>query len=384
MTTILEIVTEVTIFVLRATAWVLPWFLISILLATLVNALKLDGLIKRAFDNRVGFAIVAATVVGAFSPFCSCTVVPIVAGLLSSGVPLAPVMAFWIASPSMDPEIYPMTVAILGFELANVRLLATLVLSLAAGFGTLLLARSGFFAGIEIMPQRQMAESASEDACCGRETTRPAETAVSACCGTEPIKQSAPLPIPALAMAGASSAALSPPISLGLPTAGSTSCCSTPISSAELAQTTWQARIVDSFHEIDWNHFTAETLRESWRLGKWILLAFVLEALIVQFVPQEVIASSIGGGAWWAVPLAAGIGVPLYMTNLTALPIISGLMAQGMQPGAAIAFLVAGPVTTIPAMTAVYGIVHKRIFLVYLFFGMVGAIFLGYMTNLIF
>jgi uncharacterized membrane protein YraQ (UPF0718 family) len=54
-----------------------------------------------------------------------------------------------------------------------------------------------------------------------------------------------------------------------------------------------------------------------------------------------------------------------------------------MQPGAAIAFLIASPVTTIPAMTAVWGIVHRRIFFIYLAIGLIGAMILGIVTNML-
>ena len=128
-------------FVTTAVLHTWPAFVISIVLSVLVRALKLDGAIKRAFQANVGLAIVLATFVGAFSPFCSCTVIPIIAGLLVSGVPLAPVMAFWIASPTMDPEIFALSVGILGWPLALARLAATLALSLGAGYITLVLTR---------------------------------------------------------------------------------------------------------------------------------------------------------------------------------------------------------------------------------------------------
>jgi uncharacterized membrane protein YraQ (UPF0718 family) len=85
----------------------------------------------------------------------------------------------------------------------------------------------------------------------------------------------------------------------------------------------------------------------------------------------------------FAVPLAALIGVPLYLNNLAALPIVAGLMGQGMQAGAAIAFLIAGPVTTIPAMTAVWGVVSRRVFALYIALGLGGAILMGLVVNFI-
>lgn len=122
---------------------------------------------------------------------------------------------------------------------------------------------------------------------------------------------------------------------------------------------------------------------ESWRLGKWLLLAFFLEALIIRYVPQGAIAGVLGEGSRFAVVLAALIGIPLYLNNVAALPIVSGLLAQGMQPGAAIAFLIAGPVTTVPAMSAVWAVVTSRVFALYVSVSLVGAVVLGWLTNIV-
>jgi len=115
--------------------------------------------------------------------------------------------------------------------------------------------------------------------------------------------------------------------------------------------------------------------------GRWLLLAFLLEALITRYVPQETIAAVLGSESRFAIPLSALVGVPLYLGNLSALPIVKGLLVQGMQPGAAIAFLIAGPVTTIPAMTAVWGVVRRPVFVLYLAISLVGAALLGYVSE---
>jgi uncharacterized membrane protein YraQ (UPF0718 family) len=64
-------------------------------------------------------------------------------------------------------------------------------------------------------------------------------------------------------------------------------------------------------------------------------------------------------------------------SNLAALPMIGGLLAQGMQPAAALAFLIAGPTTTLPAMAAVSELVQKRVFVLYVAFALAGALVLG-------
>jgi uncharacterized protein len=73
----------------------------------------------------------------------------------------------------------------------------------------------------------------------------------------------------------------------------------------------------------------------------------------------------------------------VYTSNMTALPLISGLLTLGMNKGAALAFLISGPTTTLPAMVAVWGIVCKKIFLLYLCFVLVGAVVFGLLFNLI-
>jgi uncharacterized membrane protein YraQ (UPF0718 family) len=352
-------------FVARAVWQVWPAFLVSVLLGVLVRALKLDGVIRRAFSGHVGLSILLATAVGAFSPFCSCTVVPVVSGLLLSGVPLAPVMAFWVASPTMDPEIFALSVATLGWPLATARLLATLAISLGAGYLTLLLTRTGLLHGSAL----RQAEVETE------------------CCSAAPSNVSfspapALLPVSGLLVA---TPTLTPAIAAGSSAGGcSSGSCAPPAAPAHASRPRWLEDLAASVQALDWRQVGRSVAAQSWELGRWLLLAFLLEALITQYVPQAAIAGILGQDNPLAVLLAALVGVPLYLNNISALPIVSGLLAQGMQPGAAIAFLIAGPVTTIPAMTAVWGIAERRVFALYLAIGLGGSILAGILTNLFF
>ena len=126
-----------------------------------------------------------------------------------------------------------------------------------------------------------------------------------------------------------------------------------------------------------------ETRSATVMVMKFMLIAFLLEALITLYIPQETIINLVGSGNPLAIALAALIGIPIYTTNLTALPLIGGLLQQGMLPGAALAFLIAGPTTTIPAMSAVFGIAKPRVFALYVSIALVGAVVLGYGYQLI-
>ncbi|MBI1736255.1 MAG: permease [Candidatus Rokubacteria bacterium] len=333
---------------------VLPVFLLSVGLGVLIRQLEMDAMIRRAFDARVGLAILLATAVGAFSPFCSCTVIPVVTGLLLSGVPLAPVMSFWVASPTMDPEIFALSVATLGWPLAVARLLATLAVSLGAGWLTLALTRSGVLATHALR------------------VPAPARAAV---------RPLATIPVAATVGGGggATTRLASLPVRRLVDAPASGACCA-PRPSAPAAGG-WADLIVASARRIRWSEFVRGVGVESVRLGRWLLLAFVLEAVIIRYVPQAAIARVLGADSMLAVPLAALVGIPLYLNNVSALPIVSGLLGQGMQSGAAVAFLIAGPVTTVPAMAAVWGTARPRVFALYVGVAIAGAIAAGVVTS---
>lgn len=364
---------QVAGFVVQAAWQILPVFLLAVFLGVMVRALRLDSAIRGAFDVRVGLSILLATAVGAFSPFCSCTVVPIVAGLLIAGVPLAPVMSFWIASPTMDPEIFALSVGFLGWPLAVARLLATLLLSLGAGYLTLVLTRSDLLRG-KVLRQSAVEEYREEEA---QETDASCDVE-----GRQETRQ------PALVGAGGSTEA---PQTGREEAACSCSGCydgprkvrGTPPKTGRAIDEKWWTSTLESLRRLSWAKVGRNLAKQSWMLGRWLLLALVVEAVIVLYVPQGAIASVLGEDNAFTVPLAALVGVPLYLNELGALPIVSGLLEEGMQPGAAIAFLIAGGVTSIPAMAAVWSIVRPRVFALYVGIGVFGVTLLGFLTDLV-
>jgi hypothetical protein len=128
-------------------------------------------------------------------------------------------------------------------------------------------------------------------------------------------------------------------------------------------------------------------LKETWdattMVLKFMILAFFLEALIELYIPSGWISGLLGNENPWAILIAAFLGVPAYTSNLASLPMIGGLLSQGMNPAAGLAFLIAGPTTTLPAMAAVWGIVSRRVFSLYIAISLVGAILVGYAFTLI-
>lgn len=123
-------------FVLMGMVEVSPLVIPGILISAWVNASGAGGRIREAFDGNQIKAILVASTIGAVTPVCGITVLPLMAGLLASGVPLAPVMAFWLASPVTDPAMFSVTAATLGFHFAVAKTIAALIIGLFGGMIT--------------------------------------------------------------------------------------------------------------------------------------------------------------------------------------------------------------------------------------------------------
>jgi len=333
-------------FILKSFIHVWPYLLVTIPLAVWMNMSDYSKYFKKVMTKSPWLSIILATVVGAFSPFCSCGVIPVISALLIGGVPLAPVFAFWVASPSMDPEIFFLSVSVLGWELAVWRLVSTFALSLIAGAVAHFLVKSGYIttfirskeskierpkAQISLQPEFMKAQdylAFQKKETVGLQISGMAVT----CCAekTEP-----------------------------------TSACSCSSTNEPANEKTFRQRLIN------------ESLKSVWMITKFMGLAFLLNALINLYVPQEWIGQLLNQEGFASVIIAAVLGVPVYTSNITALPMVGGLLQLGLHPGAALAFLISGPLTTIPAMAAVYGITTRKVFGLYVAFSLFGALLFG-------
>ncbi|MFQ5646783.1 MAG: permease, partial [bacterium] len=120
------------------------YFLFGIMLAGYIRTYKLHIRLRKTL-SRYGFmGIVLASVIGVFSPLCSCGILATVVGLLSGGLPLAPAMALLISSPLMSPTAFFLTISDLGVEWTVVRISSAFLMGILAGVVTHLLRNKGF------------------------------------------------------------------------------------------------------------------------------------------------------------------------------------------------------------------------------------------------
>ncbi|HMB12381.1 MAG TPA: permease [Roseovarius sp.] len=287
-----------------------PFLILSIGVAAWATATGADNLIARAFTGAPVVMIRLAALAGGLSPFCSCGVIPLIAALLAMGVPLSAVMAFWLASPVMDPSMFVLTTGVLGLEFALAKTLAAVGLGVFGGAVVHVMFRAGGLSD----PLR---EGIGNGGCGGA-------------------KLRAPKPV---------------------------------------VWRFWQEPERRA-------KFGREALNVTLFLAKWLTLAFLLESLMLAFIPAETVTSVLGGSGLGPIALGTLVGVPAYLNGYAALPLVGGLIGQGMAPGAGLAFLVAGGVTSLPAAIAVWALVKPRVFALYIALSLSGAFAAGLLFHL--
>ncbi len=134
----------------------------AVLLVAYLRASGAEALVASAFQGNQLRMVILASMVGGLLPFCSCEVIPFVAALLALGTPLSAVMAFWLASPIMDPPMFMITSGTLGVDFAIGKTIAAVSIGMMGGFGVMLFNTSPIFTN----PLKETAPSTC-NSCCG-------------------------------------------------------------------------------------------------------------------------------------------------------------------------------------------------------------------------
>ena len=128
----------------------------------LLQHLRMDVLTKGSLRRRSATAAVSTTFFGALTPFCACSIVPLIRSFLLAGVPVSVVMAFWIASPAMAPEIFALTTSAFGIKIAFARFFGAIVLALGASAVARVMERRGLLDN----PVKLSKKKVAEESCC--------------------------------------------------------------------------------------------------------------------------------------------------------------------------------------------------------------------------
>ncbi len=100
-------------------------------------------------------------------------------------------------------------------------------------------------------------------------------------------------------------------------------------------------------------------------IGMALLAGIVIAGAMASLVPEDQLAAYLGGGTL-SILLMMVAGVPVYVCATASVPIAAGLMHVGASPGAALAFLIAGPATNAAAFTSIWKVLGRRTAVLYL------------------
>ncbi len=301
----------------------LPFYLAGVAFAAFIKTFKWDRRIRASLVRHGRASILVATAAGLVSPLCSCGILPVVIALSAAGVPLPPVMALLITSPLMSPDAFVITVGQLGWTYALWKLAVAAATGLVAGFAALWLSRRG-------------ALDAS-----GFRAGKLLDAAGKARPGYEDI-----------------------------------------VAAGCFAHAGEPGAVVDRRNRAV---FFLERLRDMALLvGKFLLAALAIQAVVTYYVPANAIEPVLGRRSALSVVFAALIAIPLPLHQAAAPSVIKGLLASGMSPGAGMAMLVGGPVTSIPALSALLGVYDRRAFGLYLALGVAATLAAGFLFQYVY
>lgn len=116
----------------------------------------------------------------------------------------------------------------------------------------------------------------------------------------------------------------------------------------------------------------------------WVIAGIAVGALIHGYVPAELMAQIMGADAWWSVPAAVLIGIPMYSNAAGVIPIVEALIGKGAALGTTLAFMMSVIALSLPEMIILRKVLTLR--LIGVFIGVVGSgiLAVGFLFNVMF
>lgn len=299
-----------------------PFLVTSVVAAGAVTTYVGTDRVARLLQRRVVVATGAAVLLATLTPFCSCGTTAVLLGMMASAAPWAPLVAFMVSSPLTSPSELVFSAGLFGWEFALVFFLGTIVLGLVAGVIAHGVERTGWL--------RNQARVPAAGAGCD-----------SVCEAQEVVA-----------------------VGIGPGVSG-----------------------VTDVRNLGKRLRLAEFGRETISIGRRLLAYFVAFTAIgyamIAAIPTDWLVDYLGGDSPGAVPLAALLGVPVYLNTEASLPLVASLMDGGMGSGPAMAFLVTGAGTSVGAFTGLLVIARIRVVALVVALLCAGALMLGWTAQVL-
>jgi uncharacterized membrane protein YraQ (UPF0718 family) len=120
------------------------------------------------------------------------------------------------------------------------------------------------------------------------------------------------------------------------------------------------------------------------KVWMWIILGIGMGALIHGYVPEDLMVRIMGAQAWWSVPVAVLMGVPMYTNAAGVIPIVEALLGKGAALGTVLAFMMSVIALSLPEMIILKQVLTLRLIAVFVGVVATGILTVGFLFNLIF
>ena len=255
--------------------------------------------IKKWMLGKGNWGNIIGAFIGALTPFCACSTIPLALGFLEAGITFGSIISFIIASPLLNPIILAMLVALMGWKVSVAYFIVVFVGAVVFG---MLMEKLG---GSKLVKKVRIKGDL---------------------CNNEDVPKS------------------------------------------------FIIKLKLSYVKA-WGDFIAVLI--------YLLFCVGIGAVIYGYLPQELVLKFAGPGNLFAIPIAALIGIPLYIRAETAIPIGLALLQKGMSIGAVIALIIGGVGMAIPEMSMLACIFKKKLVAGIVFAIFITAVLSGYLFNMI-
>lgn len=140
----------------------------------------------------------------------------------------------------------------------------------------------------------------------------------------------------------------------------------------EVPNVSWRDRV----------HFGLDSVRDI--VGKvwpYVVAGIAVGAGIHGYVPENFMAGIMGAGAWWSVPLAVAVGIPIYSNAAGIIPVVQALLGKGAALGTVLAFMMSVIGLSLPEMIILRKVLKVRLIATFAGIVGVGILIVGYLFN---
>ena len=113
----------------------------------------------------------------------------------------------------------------------------------------------------------------------------------------------------------------------------------------------------------------------------YILVGVAIGAIIHNWIPQSIIEALLGEDKWYSVPLATGVGIPMYADIFGTLPIAEALISKGVGLGTVLSFMMAVTALSLPSLILLKNVVKPKLLVIFTGIVTVGILIIGYGFN---